>query len=65
MILDNEITILFDEAHELPNDLTMALLSILDTKTSHVRDFTWKETRYPFNFKMQKFLLKKVKKKKH
>lgn len=56
VILDNEITVLFDEAHELPNDLTMALLSILDTRTTHVRNFTWKETRYPFNFKQQTFL---------
>jgi Holliday junction resolvasome RuvABC ATP-dependent DNA helicase subunit len=56
LILDNEITVLFDEAHELPNDLTMALLSILDTRTSHVREFTWKETRFPFNFKKQTFL---------
>ena len=56
LILDNEITILFDEAHELPNDLTMALLSILDTRSSHIREFTWKETRFPFNFKQQTFL---------
>ena len=56
LILDNEITVLFDEAHELPNDLTMALLSILDTRSSHVREFTWKETRFPFNFKKQTFL---------
>lgn len=56
LILDNEITILFDEAHELPRDLTMALLSILDTRASHIREFTWKETRFPFNFKKQSFL---------
>ena len=56
LILDNEITILFDEAHELPRDLTMALLTILDTNTSHVREFTWKDTRFPFNFKKQTFM---------
>jgi Holliday junction resolvasome RuvABC ATP-dependent DNA helicase subunit len=56
LVLDNEITILFDEAHELPRDLTMALLSILDTRASHLREFTWKETRFPFNFKKQSFL---------
>jgi Holliday junction resolvasome RuvABC ATP-dependent DNA helicase subunit len=56
LILDNEISILFDEAHELPRDLTMALLTILDTSDSHVRDFNWKETRYPFNFKKQTFM---------
>jgi Holliday junction resolvasome RuvABC ATP-dependent DNA helicase subunit len=56
LILDNEITILFDEAHELPRDLTMALLTILDTSSSHVREVTWKETRFPFNFKKQTFM---------
>lgn len=56
LILDNEITILFDEAHELPKDLTMALLTILDTSSSHVREFTWGETRFPFNFKRQTFM---------
>ena len=56
LILDNEITILFDEAHELPQDLTMALLTILDTRSSHVREFTWKDTRFPFNFKNQTFM---------
>tara|TARA_Y100001938_G_scaffold151216_1_gene247680 strand:- start:3962 stop:4888 length:927 start_codon:yes stop_codon:yes gene_type:complete len=56
LILDNEITILFDEAHELPRDLTMALLTILDTSDSHVREFHWKETRYPFDFKKQTFM---------
>ena len=61
LILDNEITVLFDEAHELPNDLTMALLTILDTSSSHVRDFTWKETRFPFNFKSKLFLLQQLK----
>ncbi len=55
-ILNNEVTVLFDEAHELPNDLTMALLSILDTRHSHLRDFTWKDTTFPFNFKNQTFL---------
>jgi len=56
LILDNEITILFDEAHELPKDLTMALLTILDTTSSHIREFTWGETRFPFNFKHQTFM---------
>jgi Holliday junction resolvasome RuvABC ATP-dependent DNA helicase subunit len=56
LILDNEITILFDECHELPKDLTMALLTILDTTSSHTREFTWGETRFPFNFKHQTFM---------
>ena len=56
LILDNEITVLFDEAHELPDDLTAALLTILDTTSSHVREFTWKDTSFPFNFKKQTFL---------
>ena len=55
-ILNNEVTVLFDEAHALPNDLTMALLSILDTRHSHLRNFTWKDTVFPFNFKHQSFI---------
>ena len=47
---------MFDEAHELPQDLTMALLTILDTSSSHIREFTWGDTRFPFNFKRQTFM---------
>ena len=32
VIADNEITILFDECHALPQDLTMAFLSIFNTE---------------------------------
>jgi Holliday junction resolvasome RuvABC ATP-dependent DNA helicase subunit len=56
LILENEVTVIFDEAHELPRDLTMALLTILDTRSSHLREFNWKETVFPFDFKKQTFL---------
>lgn len=55
-ILNNEVTIIFDEAHELPSDLTAALLTILDTRESHLRNFTWKDTVFPFDFTKQTFL---------
>lgn len=55
-IHDKEVTVLFDEAHELPSDLTAALLTILDTSDSHVRHFSWKDDTFPFDFKRQTFL---------
>lgn len=55
-ILNNEVTIIFDEAHDLPTDLTMALLTILDTKTSHIRNFHWKDTNFVFDFSKVGFL---------
>ena len=55
-MLEKEITIFFDEAHELPMDLTTALLTILDTSSNHIRHFAWRETSYSFNFKHHTFM---------
>ena len=32
IIMDNELTVLFDEAHELPKDLTNAFLTVFNTE---------------------------------
>ena len=56
LIMDNEITVLFDEAHELPKDVTNAFLTIFNTERGHTRDFRWRDGEYPFNFKQQTFL---------
>ena len=56
LIMDNEITVLFDEAHELPKDVTNAFLTIFNTEKGHTRDFRWRDGEYPFNFKQQTFL---------
>ena len=56
LILNNEITILFDEAHALPKDLTMAFLTIFNTEKTHTKDFVWDEQTFTFNFKKQTFI---------
>ena len=56
LISDNEITILFDECHALPQDLTMAFLTIFNTEKSARKDFTWNEMTFTFDFKKQTFI---------
>ena len=56
LVMDNEITVLFDEAHELPKDVTNAFLTVFNTERGHTRDFRWRDGEYPFDFKKQTFL---------
>ena len=56
LIMDSEITVLFDEAHELPKDVTNAFLTIFNTERGHTREFRWRDGEYPFDFKLQTFL---------
>ena len=56
LISDNEITILFDECHALPKDLTMAFLTIFNTETKNKKTFEWNEMSFEFNFKKQTFI---------
>ena len=56
LILNNEITILFDEAHALPKDLTMAFLTIFNTEKTHTKEFVWDEQTFTFDFKKQTFI---------
>lgn len=56
LILNNEITILFDEAHALPKDLTMAFLTIFNTEKTHQKEFVWDEQTFTFDFKRQTFI---------
>lgn len=56
LICDNEITILFDECHALPQDLTMAFLTIFNTEKNARKDFEWNEQTFTFNFKQQTFI---------
>ena len=56
VIANNEVTILLDEAHALPKDLTNAFLTIFNTEKDHVKDFHWEEQVFTFNFKKQTFL---------
>jgi len=56
VIADNEITILFDECHALPQDLTMAFLTIFNTEANSRKNFEWNEMSFEFNFKQQTFI---------
>jgi len=56
LIADNEITILFDECHALPKDLTMAFLTIFNTETRTRKSFEWNEMSFEFDFKKQTFI---------
>ncbi len=56
LISDNEITILFDECHALPLDLTMAFLTIFNTEKNSRKNFEWNEMTFTFDFKKQTFI---------
>ena len=56
IIADNEITVLFDEAHALPSDLTMAFLTIFNNEKDSRKIFEWDGMSFEFNFKRQTFI---------
>ena len=56
VICDNEITVLFDECHALPTDLTMAFLTIFNSEKDNRKTFEFNEMSFEFNFKRQTFI---------
>jgi len=56
LIMNNEITILFDEAHALPKDLTMAFLTIFNTEKTNTKEFTYEDQTFTFDFSKQTFI---------
>lgn len=56
LIMESEITVLFDEAHELPKDVTNAFLTIFNTEKDDYVNFRWQDGEHPFDFKKQTFL---------
>lgn len=56
VIANNEVTVLLDEAHALPKDLTNAFLTIFNTESNHIKEFNWEEQVFTFDFKKQTFL---------
>jgi Holliday junction resolvasome RuvABC ATP-dependent DNA helicase subunit len=56
LIMNNEITILFDEAHALPKDLTMAFLTIFNTEKVNKKEFTYEDQTFEFDFTKQTFI---------
>lgn len=56
LLNDNEATVLFDEAHNMPNDFAQALLTICNTDPNPVRVYNFNEANYTFNFKKLTFI---------
>ena len=55
-INQKECTILFDEASELPKDVTMALLTILNPNAENRTTFSYEDYTVDFDFRMQSFM---------
>ena len=55
-VQDKDVTILFDEASELPRDITMALLTILNPNPTNRTSFSMDEYTCDFDFKRQTFI---------
>jgi len=56
VIDDNEVTILFDECHALPKDLTMAFLTIFNTEKGHRKTLNWNGMDFQFDFRRHTFI---------
>jgi Holliday junction resolvasome RuvABC ATP-dependent DNA helicase subunit len=55
-IMDQDVTVLFDEAHALPKELVMSFLTIFNIEKSTQRHFNWRENVFEFNFERQHFI---------
>jgi Holliday junction resolvasome RuvABC ATP-dependent DNA helicase subunit len=55
-VYDKDATIIFDEASELPRDVTMALLTILNPNQNNSNEFTFDEGTYTFHFNLNSFI---------
>ena len=55
-VSDKEVTVLFDEASELPKDVTMALLTILQPNPTNKNSFSYDDYTVDFDFSRQTFL---------
>jgi hypothetical protein len=55
-VIGKEITILFDEASEIPEDMTMALLTILNPNQQNSNSFSYDDLTIDFDFRNVTFL---------
>lgn len=55
-VQDKDVTLLFDEASEIPRDVTMALLTILNPNPTNRTTFAMDEYVCDFDFKRQTFI---------
>lgn len=55
-VADKDVTFIFDEASELPKDVTMALLTILNPNPANATSFSYLDYNVDFDFKRQTFI---------
>lgn len=55
-ILNKEVTVLFDEASELPKDVTMFLLSVLNPNINNFNSVPYGDGVFDFDFRKQTFM---------
>lgn len=55
-VVGKKVTVFFDEASELPKDVSMALLTILNPNPENVTTFAYEEYVCDFNFREQTFI---------
>ena len=53
---DGHVTILFDEAHMLPNPLVQAFLTVCNVQENPIKRFTWQESEAVFDFTRLTFM---------
>ena len=56
VIMDNEITILFDEAHNLPKELQQVFLTVFNVESARSKQVNWRESTFEFNFEKQTYI---------
>jgi Holliday junction resolvasome RuvABC ATP-dependent DNA helicase subunit len=55
-VQDKDVTLFFDEASEIPHDVSMALLTILEPNATHRTSFAYDEFVCDFDFTRQSFI---------
>ena len=55
-ILDKEVTVLFDECHELPVKLMTTLLTVFNPEGAASKTLGWRDHNFEFNFRKQTYV---------
>jgi len=55
-VYNRDCAIIFDEASELPRDVTMALLTILNPNQNNSNEFSFEDGTYTFRFNLNSFI---------
>lgn len=56
IVMNNEVTILLDEAHMLPKDLVNAFLTVFNTEKGNFKEYHHGDQIFAFDFSMQSFI---------